>query len=329
VTFKRFEDVKRNLHKIHELVTAKLPARDFFDLLKVKAQEYAEHHFVAQWQHAQKAALVEALPFDDRLVFIDFAENMTHSGDFVIQQQMFAKKQTSILVILVGRRDRPTSQSQDPRTRYTTYFYCSDNNTHDLTYVTLALTHLLRQLGPGLRRVHVFSDGAPSQFKNRYLMNWVSGFEAQFDGAQCFWNFFATCHGRGVWDAEGGRLKAKLGDVNRRVTKAGEMPIRCAKDIVEWAGTEEGQRFCGAKGELEGRIIERRAIYLLKPPSRRSGKEVEALAGIRSLYAVASCGQVGTVLFTRLSCYCKACLAEDSENCTAPEVLGDWQTHVF
>jgi hypothetical protein len=204
VTFMQFAKVQRGKLSIVEPESVTLPVGGFIKLFKERATAYVEHYFAANWQTMQKSNLVEHLPPDERLVYIDFAANHVHQCYFEIQAQEFAKFQSSILVIMVG--ERPDTQS---KTRFHTHFFCSDDREHDFFYITNALKKLMPLLGTAVRRVHFFSDGAPTQFKNKYLMNWISEFDQSF-GAQCIWNFFATSHGRGPWDAEGGRLKIKM-----------------------------------------------------------------------------------------------------------------------
>jgi hypothetical protein len=53
----------------------------------------------------------------------------------------------------------------------------------------------------------VFTDGAGSQFKNRYVYHHLSHFRKIFGFAILGWNFFATAHGKGPVDGVGGTLK--------------------------------------------------------------------------------------------------------------------------
>jgi hypothetical protein len=168
-----------------------------------------------------------------------------------------------------------------------------------------------------------------AQFKNKYVMNWISAFD-QDHKCSCQWNFLATCHGRGIWDAEGGRIKAKLVEVNKRATEPGDVPLKEAKDLVDWANkTEEGRRWCGSGDELATHVIVRRQVHHLSRISRPARKEVEPLTGIRSLYCVSSCGTVGRVDYCKMSCYCPPCLRGDYDDCMSSDALGVWKTHVF
>ena len=49
---------------------------------------------------------------------------------------------------------------------------------------------------PSLEEVLVFSDGSGLQFKNRYIMKYLSVLSSEFN-ISVSWQFFATDHGQG------------------------------------------------------------------------------------------------------------------------------------
>jgi hypothetical protein len=53
-------------------------------------------------------------------------------------------------------------------------------------------------------------------------------------------------------------------EVNKRATLPGEVPVPDAQGIFKWSETDEGKRWCGAEGELEGKVITQRTIHHLK-----------------------------------------------------------------
>ena len=59
---------------------------------------------------------------------------------------------------------------------------------------------------PDLNTISFFSDGAASQFKQRYLFENLTYFEEDY-GISATWNFFATSHGKGTVDGIGGHVK--------------------------------------------------------------------------------------------------------------------------
>jgi len=62
---------------------------------------------------------------------------------------------------------------------------------------------------PTTQSIAVFSDGAASQFKQRFLFSNLHKWE-QEHGIQLQWNFFATSHGKGTVDGIGGTVKRSV-----------------------------------------------------------------------------------------------------------------------
>ena len=54
--------------------------------------------------------------------------------------------------------------------------------------------------------INIFSDNPTSQFKQRFLFPNLHYWEQNHD-ISTTWNFFATCHGKGVVDGIGGTIK--------------------------------------------------------------------------------------------------------------------------
>ena len=71
------------------------------------------------------------------------------------------------------------------------------------------MNHLLKKLredNPLLKVLDIFSDGAGSQFKQRYLFSNLYAWEQDYS-LSIKWNFFATSHGKDVVDGIGGTVK--------------------------------------------------------------------------------------------------------------------------
>ena len=71
-------------------------------------------------------------------------------------------------------------------------------------------------------------DGAPSHFKNRYMLRMVSDISAQMN-VTTSWSFFATSHGKGVVGAIVGKLKAHV----RRLVLSRRVQVSCAEDFID------------------------------------------------------------------------------------------------
>ena len=83
---------------------------------------------------------------------------------------------------------------------------------------------------PRVREIKVISDGAASQFKQRFLFSnlyvWKDLFSVDLE-----WNFFATSHGKGVVDGIGGTVKRSVW----RQVRAGKENVTFALKFSEIA----------------------------------------------------------------------------------------------
>ena len=85
----------------------------------------------------------------------------------------------------------------------------SNNISHNKYAVDTCLDFIIQELKqylPDLKSIVFFSDGAASQFKQRFLFRNLTRFSIDYH-LNLSWNFFATSHGKGVVDAIGGTVK--------------------------------------------------------------------------------------------------------------------------
>ena len=77
-------------------------------------------------------------------------------------------------------------------------------------FMTKIFSYLVEKY-PDIENIDVFSDGATSQFKQRYLYLFsnLTRWQDMFD-VQVQWHFFATAHGKGVVDGLGGTVKRSV-----------------------------------------------------------------------------------------------------------------------
>ena len=72
-------------------------------------------------------------------------------------------------------------------------------------FIHKVLKDLVKKKYPHISKACIFSDGPSSQFKNRYLANFLHTLQAQFMDIK--WNYFATSHVKGIVDGIGGSVK--------------------------------------------------------------------------------------------------------------------------
>ena len=88
----------------------------------------------------------------------------------------------------------------------------SDDLQHTKLCVYSFVTYILKFLTnkyPAVKNVNILSDGASSQFKQRYLFSNLWIWQQMYSIDIC-WNFFATSHGKGIVDGFGGTVKCAV-----------------------------------------------------------------------------------------------------------------------
>ncbi|CAF4170619.1 unnamed protein product, partial [Rotaria sordida] len=132
------------------------------------------------------------------VIQVDFSENFEIKQQDEVQSAHWSSKSVSI---------------------FTAYAWCGTNNysfalvsnniSHDKYCVYNCITYIINKLKqqlPSLEEILFFSDGAASQFKQRYLMRNLTRMSYEYQ-LILSWHFFATSHAKGVVDAIGGSVK--------------------------------------------------------------------------------------------------------------------------
>ena len=164
------------------------------------------------------------------LVCLDFAENYTFNVQNAIQAYHWAAKQATLHPFVIYYR-------QNNVTNHINYVVVSENLHHDANSVHLfnskMIAHLKKSFGSdNVKKIFYFSDGAGSQYKNKYNFLNLCYHEEEF-GVKAEWNFFASSHGKGACDGIGGTVKrlAKKESLQRVESQR----ITTPKILFDWA----------------------------------------------------------------------------------------------
>lgn len=133
------------------------------------------------------------------LIQVDFSENYLSQYQDEVQSAHWHYNQVTVFtcVVWVGK----TSIS---------YAIISDYLSHDKFAVYQYLKVILDDLKithPQVENVIFFSDGAASQFKQKFLFINLTFLRDDYGYSEFTWNFFATSHGKGAVDGIGGCVK--------------------------------------------------------------------------------------------------------------------------
>ena len=133
------------------------------------------------------------------VVQVDYSGNFAIGFQDEIQSAHWSKKQLSLF----------TAHAWLANSEGESFTFISDDITHNKYTVHACLEHLLTTLQrsvPDLQEIHFFSDGAASQFKQRYLFRKLTYLAKAFN-VLVSWHFFASHHGKGVVDGLGATVK--------------------------------------------------------------------------------------------------------------------------
>ncbi|CAF4615066.1 unnamed protein product [Rotaria socialis] len=161
-------------------------------------QQYLSHVFIKRAQSSLFEELKESTDDKKVLLQVDCAENFAMDQQDAIQSAYWNTRMLSIF----------TAHAWCGANNYS-FALVSDNVTHDKCCLVVCLNNIitkLKQYLPDLEEIVFFSDGAASQFKQRYLLQNMTrmmvGHTLKLSG-----NFSAPSHGKGVVDAIGGMVK--------------------------------------------------------------------------------------------------------------------------
>ena len=196
-----------------------------FELLTQEAAHFFKHNFIKRMQSRAFTKERGSVENDENKVVIqvDFAENYTFQIQNAIQSSYWVSKQFTLFTVCAWEKHGCHS-----------LVIASDYLSHDkyavLTFTTIIIGYLekIREFSNYV----IFSDGAASQFKQRFTLSGITLLEKSLS-----WNFFATSHGKGAVDGIEGRLKRDV----HSMTIARGVVTKNIDDFVD-AAEESSQR---------------------------------------------------------------------------------------
>lgn len=188
-----------------------------------------KHDFIATKQARYMDDLKTNLRDGELLVTLDFSENYAFHMQNEIRAQHWSKDQATLHVYVVYYKEKG-------KIKHLNCVVLSEDMTHDATSVHLfnkkLISFLKRKFNGKVTKLFYFSDGAGSQYKNKYnfvnLVNHKTDFNVDAE-----WHFFATSHGKGACDGVGGTVKRTAFRYNLQHDAASQ--ITSTRRLYEWA----------------------------------------------------------------------------------------------
>lgn len=212
-----------------EIVQHSLASEEFLELFENELPIVVKHDFLACSQNAYFNQKKESVSENEFVVTLDFSENYTCQVQDAIQSQHWSNVQATLHPYVVYYRKNSEIKNLN-------YVVISEKLHHDANAVHMFNSklnaHLKSKFGPeNVKKMYYFSDGAGSQYKNKYNLINLLNHEKDF-ASKAEWNFFATSHGKGACDGIGGTVKRNAFRSSLQNTN-----ITSPRLLYEWAKT--------------------------------------------------------------------------------------------
>ncbi|CAB4041133.1 Sentrin-specific protease 2 [Paramuricea clavata] len=193
---------KVNVVKRMKKVCKEGTVKDVLTSLQTKLPSFLEHVFVKRHQAAYFEEKLNSIEDDEAVIQVDFAENYTWKFQDEIQSAHWNQQQVSLFTVAVWTKGPKGDKV------CVSHVIVSDELNHDkksvAVFMSTVMDKFVKEMHADVRRAYVFSDGPSSQFKNRYIVNFLHHLNSK---VSIQWNFFATSHGKGAVDGIGGTVK--------------------------------------------------------------------------------------------------------------------------
>ena len=170
-----------------------------FMVLKDQLEAFKLHVFIKLKQTSHFDELKTNVSNKKVLLQVDFSENVSLMSQNEIQSAHWANSQATVFTAHLWAGNNVSRG----------YVIVSDFLQHNKLSVHAFMRKLFQELKilcPGIEEIDVYSDGAASQFKQRYLFQNLNFWQSEFK-LKLRWHYFATSHGKGVVDGHGGTIK--------------------------------------------------------------------------------------------------------------------------
>jgi len=158
-----------------------------------------QHVFISKVQQRQVKVLRERFTSEEAVLQEDFSENFNIKFQNEVMSAHWASNGVTLFTAVLNTRESVSS-----------FVVISDDLQHDKAAVACfnrVIMDVANKEGV-IKRLHRFSDGAASQFKNRFSLSLLLYPEKEHkDLTQIDWSFFGTSHGKGPIDGVGGTVK--------------------------------------------------------------------------------------------------------------------------
>ena len=202
--YQQWQSIDNRVDKL----TIKGTVGECFKELKYQLESFLLHTYIKRKQSTTFKALIKKCDGKNIVLQVDFSENAAIATQREIQAAHRNHCQVTLFTAHAWIKHDSVSCSM---------VMVSDELSHTKPSVYIFMQHIfshIKTLDPLVEQIHIFSDGASSQFKQKFLFSNLHGWENEHD-VKIKWNFFATSHGKGEVDGIGGTINKLFGGMKR------------------------------------------------------------------------------------------------------------------
>lgn len=170
-----------------------------YEIFAERVDAFLLHQYIKRRQSEKFEMAKQEVNDKSAVLQVDYAENFSVVIQDEVQSRHWVNEQISLFTAYAWMTPKRKS-----------YSFLSDELEHSKYSVATCIERIFENMiscQPTINTLIVFSDGAASQFKNRFLVNYLELLREKFKLKTLEWHFFATSHGKGVVDGIGGTVK--------------------------------------------------------------------------------------------------------------------------
>lgn len=214
---------KKSVTRIVETIMSKDKFISHFDTQMV---DFDEHVKRMNTQYEQIRHLKQNLPPHEMIIQIDFAENYSCRSLEEVQSAYFNQTAVTLHPMVVYWK------LETGELTHKSFITVSDEMAHKASTVVTFIEDIipeLKKIDDQLSTIHYWSDSPSSQYRNKYIFDFISNHEDMY-GCSARWNYFESGHGKGPCDGLGGTCK-RLAD---EAIRCGKTLIQDAQSFYDW-----------------------------------------------------------------------------------------------
>ncbi|XP_041349280.1 uncharacterized protein LOC121368607 [Gigantopelta aegis] len=308
--WKRVEIEEKNKRKsVMRIVQTVVPKETFLDILKKEAVEFRDHITRVKIQYEAIRTLKENLPQHHIILQMDFAENYSCNTMEEIQSAYFNKTGVTIHQVVCYYR------GNDGSLEHKSFVAISDVLSHVSSTVIAIIETIIpyiKEIDPDVKVLHYWTDSPISQYRNRFIFNFVANHHSLF-GIHARWNYFEAGHGKGPCDGLGGSVNQLAGEA----VGHGKATIQDATDFFLWANNSNmaSVKFIFVSSEECDKISDQIKSLKIRP-----------VKSIMHIHVVIGKGD-SKVLVCNVTCFCDICISGSDCNDWRQECLCELTTN--